>query len=187
MPERTRKLVTPGDILGVEEEFIPIHGAYVDHESFIRSQVVGLVFTDIIKKNIIVKHVKDKPLVPKQGDTVEGIVTGVSDDLAFINIYSINDKFARTINFTGVIHISQVSTEFLSSMYDALRLGEVVRAKVLNNNYPFQLTTKDPTLGVIVAYCSKCGETLRRRNDKLVCPRCGNVEKRKISSYYLFR
>ena len=179
--------VLPGDMIGVEEEFIPLSGSYVDEHGYIRSQLVGRVYVDLMKKHVIVRHVKGKPLIPRQGDVVEGIVSSMSDDLAFIGIYAVNDKYLRSPVFTGIIHISQASQEFLSSLYEAFRLGEVVRAKVLNNNHPFQLTTREPGLGVIVAYCSNCGAVLYRRNDRLVCKRCGNTEKRKISSFYIFR
>jgi len=186
MEKNLKKLVTPGDVIGVEEEFTPITGAYIDERGFIRSQLVGIVFSDIIKKSVLVKHVRDKPLIPKPGDIVEGVVTGVSDDLVFISIYSINNRYARSLDLTGLLHISQASSEFAPSMYELFRLGEVVRAKVLNSYHPYQLTTKDPSLGVIVAFCTRCGSVLHRKDSNLVCTRCGNVEKRKISVFYMY-
>jgi len=180
------KLVTPGDILGVEEEYIPVSGAYIDEQSYIRSQVVGVVYSDAVKKSIVVKPVKDKPLIPKPGDIVEGVVFSVSDDLVFISIYSVNNKYSRSLDLTGLIHISQASTEFVHSMYELFHLGEVVRAKVLNSTHPYQLTTKEPGLGVIVAFCSRCGSVLHYKNGNLVCPQCGSVEKRKVSAFYMY-
>lgn len=187
MSNRNR-LVLPGDALGVEEEFIPINGAYTDRRGYVRSAVVGYVLVDRVKKNLIVRNVTDKPLFPKQGDIVEGVITNISDDLALIDIYSINDVYSRTIDFSGILHVSQASTEFVKSLLDLFRLGEVVKAKVINNTHPFQLTTKEPALGVVAAYCSLCGSPLLKRDDKLVCGRCGNVEVRKISvKYYVYR
>lgn len=182
------RLVLPGDPLGVEEEFIPINGAYADRRGYIRSTVVGYLFVDHIKKNLFVKHVTDKPLFPKLGDVVEGVITNISDDLAFIDIYCINDVYSRTIDFSGILHVSQASVDYVKSLLDLFRLGEIVKAKVINNNHPFQLTTKDPALGVIAAYCSTCGSPLWRKDDKLVCGRCGSVEARKISfKHYVYR
>ena len=178
---------TPGDKLGVEEEFFTGPGTYIDPNGNIRSQLVGRVLIDIVKRSICVKHVKSKPYVPKPGNIVLGIVETVSNDLAFTNIYAIEDKTSRTTEFSGVLHISQVSTEYIETMYDALRVGDVIRARVLNNIHPYQLTIKDAGLGVIAAFCTKCGAILKRKNDRLYCPVCGNYEKRKISIMYLFR
>ncbi len=179
--------ILPGDVIGVEEEFMPSTGSYVDDKGYVRSQLVGRLYVDLLKKHVVVKHVKGKPVIPKPGDIVEGMVASMSDDLAFIDIYAVNDKYMRSSIFTGIIHISQASPEYLTSLYDAFRLGEIVRAKVLNSSHPFQLTTREPGLGVVMAYCSSCGAILYKVDDRLMCKRCGNVEKRKVSSFYIFK
>ncbi len=179
--------VTPGDEIGVEEEYFPGPGAYVDERGTIRSQLVGRVLIDIVKRSISVRHVKGKPYVPRVGDIVEGIISGISEDLAFVDIHVIEEKPSKSTDFTGIIHISQVSLEYIETMYDAFRLGDVIRARVITNYQPYQLTTKEPSLGVIAAFCNKCGAILRKRDDRLICPVCGNVENRKISVMYLFR
>jgi len=183
----SKRIVTPGDVIGVEEEFMPIDGIYIDENSYLRSQYVGVLQIDVYKKYASVKKISVKGVMPKQGDVIEGVVTSMSDDLAFIGIYMVNDQPYRIPVYTGILHISQASMEFINSLYDAVRLGEVVRAKIINNNYPFQLTIKDPKLGVIVSYCSVCGSILYKKDDKLVCPKCGSVEKRKVSSFYIYR
>ncbi len=184
---RQGKLVFPGEVLGVIEEYFPGSGVYVDDNGYLRAGVVGRVVIDIVKRIINVKQLFDKPVIPRIGDIVEGIVSSVSDDLAFIDIYAIEDRSPRSIDFTGILHISQVSSEYISTMYDALRVGDIVRARVISNNQPYQLTTKEPSLGVIVAFCTRCGAILRKRDDRLVCPVCGSIEKRKVSTMYLFR
>lgn len=182
------KVVLPGDPVGVEEEYVPVSGAYVDPGGFIRAMIVGVLSVDLFKKTLVVKKIIDKPIVPKQGDIVEGVVSGLSEDIAFIDIYSVNNRYDKSIDFTGIIHVSQASQEFVKSLYEIFRLGDIVKARVLNNNHPFQLTTKDPVLGVIVAYCSLCGNILYRRDDKLVCSICGSVENRKVSvKHYVYR
>ncbi len=183
----TKKLVSPGDELGVEEEYFTGPGTYIDRKGKIRSQLLGKVLIDIVNRRIIVKHIKGKPRIPRQGDIVIGIVESVSNDLAFIDITSIENTNIKSTDFTGIIHISQASKEYLETMYDALRVGDVIRAKVLNNSNPYQLTIKDPNLGVIAAFCTKCGSLLKKQDDRLICPVCGNIEKRKTSILYMFR
>lgn len=187
--ERIRQgiLVLPGDVIGVEEEYFPGQGVYVNGKGYLRSQLIGRVLIDIVKRTINVRNIHGKPYVPKVGDIVKGIVSSVSEDLAFIDIYAIEEKPTRTTSFTGILHVSQASSEYIETMYDAMRIGDIVRARVINSNHPFQLTTKEPRLGVIAAFCTKCGSLLRKQDDKLVCPICGNVEKRKVSASYVFR
>ncbi|MEM1675219.1 MAG: exosome complex RNA-binding protein Csl4 [Desulfurococcaceae archaeon] len=185
--KRDLGVVYPGEELGVEEEFIPDHGVYVDKNGYIRSLFLGRVLIDSVRKTISVRRVNQKILIPKINDIVEGVVTSTSDDIAFVKIYSVNDRYVRSIDFTGILHVSQVSTEYLETIYDAMRIGEVVRARILSINYPFQLSTKEPVLGVIVAYCSNCGSILYKRDNKLECVNCGSVEKRKISNLYIYR
>lgn len=181
------RVVYPGEILGVEEEFIPEQGVYTDRYGYLRSQIVGRVLFDYVRKNIFVRKLSYKPLLPKPGDIVEGIVSSVSEDIAFISIYAINDKYSRSIDLTGILHVSQASLDYIENLYEAVRSSEVVRARVLNSNYPYQLTTKEPALGVMIAYCSLCGGILYRRDDKLMCNNCGSIEKRKMSSFYAYR
>ncbi len=185
---RAEKPVTPGDIIGVEEEYIPGDGAYVDENGYIRSLMTGRAVMDRISKIVNVKHVKNKPIIPRQGDIVIGIVEGVSNDLAFIDIISVEKSSGvKKTDFSGIIHISQASREYLESMYDAYRIGDIIRARVLNNTNPYQLSTREPSMGVITAFCTKCGSILKKSDDRLICPTCGNVEKRKISVIYSFR
>ncbi len=183
----TGKLVTPGDELGVEEEYFTGPGTYINGKGYIRSQLVGSVKIDVVNRRIIVTHAKGKPRIPRQGDIVVGVVESVTNDLAFIDIVSIEGAMAKNTDFTGVLHISQVSREYIETMYDALRPGDVVRARVLNSMNPYQLTIKEPNLGVIAAFCSKCGSMLKKKDDRLICPACGSVEKRKVSLLYMFR
>ncbi|MEM4696468.1 MAG: RNA-binding protein, partial [Desulfurococcaceae archaeon] len=96
------KLVLPGDAIGVEEEFIPVSGAYVDTGGFIRSMIIGLTSIDVFKKTLVIKKIIDKPIVPKQGDIVEGVISSLSDDIAFIDIYAVNNRYDKSIDFTGV-------------------------------------------------------------------------------------
>ncbi len=184
----SRRLVVVGDKLYTIEEFMPGPGTYAYSDGFIRASQVGHLSIDLGQRLVIVRHVRGRLHYPKPGDIVVGVVTSVSDDIAFIDIFQIEGVTSRSISFSGVIHISQVSEKYIKSMYEALRLGDVVRARVLNDKSPFQLTTKGPQFGVILASCSRCGSTLKRQsNDTMVCPVCGFVEKRKVSIKYLYK
>ncbi|MEM2351319.1 MAG: exosome complex RNA-binding protein Csl4 [Thermoproteota archaeon] len=106
---------------------------------------------------------------------------------ALIRIIKIEKKFLSGF-FTGIIHVSDVDIKFTKDILDAFKPGDVVRAKVISEiNRTFHLSTKGENLGVILALCSKCGETLRlksRRGKKLYCETCRNMETRKVASGY---
>jgi small subunit ribosomal protein S1 len=57
----------------------------------------------------------------KVGDTVEGVVTGVIDFGAFVNVQGIE----------GLIHISEISWERVEDPRDYVKVGETVKAKII--------------------------------------------------------
>jgi|UniRef100_A0A7J2TB18 Predicted RNA-binding protein (consists of S1 domain and a Zn-ribbon domain) len=177
--------VTPGDKLCVEEEFVPHTGAYVDN-GVVRSLIVGRPIYDIISRRVYVKPAKSVQM-PKSGDVLLGVVEQMRDEVAIIRFigYDINKPLKH--EFRGVLHISQATEARIQSLYDAIRLGDVVRIKVLNSYIPFIVTMKDAKLGVIAAYCSKCGAPLIKEREILKCRVCGNAEMRKLTPDYIFK
>ncbi len=179
----------PGDAICVIEEYIAGDGTYSDPMGFVRASVVGRLIIDLNQRIISIKHPQGKPVVPRAGDIVIGVVETITDDLAFIDIFAHAAKPSANMDYTGIIHVSQISEKYVERVKDAIRPGDIVRARVLNNKPPYQLTLKGPGLGVILAFCSRCGAEMIVRNDEeLVCSRCGRAEKRRVSmKYYVVR
>jgi len=177
-------IVTPGDKLCVEEEFMPYTGAYVEN-GIIRSLIVGRPVYDIINRKVYVKPARNVR-VPRNGDILLGVVEQMRDEIAMIRFigYDINKPLKH--EFRGVLHISQAAETRIQSLYDVIRLSDVVRVRVLNNYIPFVVTMKDARLGVIAAYCSRCGAPLVKEKDMLKCRVCGNTEMRKLAPDYIF-
>ena len=76
--------------------------------------------------------------------------------------------------------------KFVKNIEEAIKPSDIIRAKVLTSASPYQLTLKGPNLGVILAFCSICGSELQKRDEEtLICPICGNIEKRKVALNYL--
>ncbi len=180
------KIVFPGEELAVIEEFIPGEGCYVDGARIYAARL-GRVVIDFATRRINVAPLREKLRVPRKGAAVHGYVQLIPrEDLALITIVADNRLKSYNGSFTGILHVSQVAVGRVNSIYDAVGLGEIVRATVLNNTNPYILSTKHVTDGVILAFCSRCGAPLYRvpGEEGLVCLRCGNRETRKISSYY---
>lgn len=176
--------VVPGEVVAVIEEALPQQGVYVDDRGFIRAQVAGIAVLDKYKKTVRVKPVSKCEFSLKPGSVAEGVVTNVTEELAVVRIYSADG--ARIQGAIGLLHISQITNEFVRDIYEYIKPSDVVRARVLNGNPPYILSTKEPAMGVIQAYCSKCGRELYLApSGILVCRNCGYQERRKVAVGYL--
>ena len=190
MDERKVKpgdLVLPGDYLGVIEEYFPGEGVKEENGELYAVRA-GKVVIDPERMEISVEPVTDTPPLPKVGDVVIGRVIEVKPQAAIVQIIRIegreNDREIATSKLAG-IHISQVDEGYVDNMQNEFRIGDVVRARVISaEKSPIQLSTKGKDFGVIYALCTRCRTPLVRRGDKLVCPKCGHVETRKLSSMY---
>lgn len=180
----SKSIAIPGDYICKEEEYIPHRHVYVDELGNVRSAVIGKVVLDNLNRRVSVKPFKDIK-IPKTGDVVVGWVTSMRDDIAFIKIVGYDFTKLFKHNFTAVLHISQVTNSKGDNMYNYVRIGDIVKVKVLNDYLPLLVTIKEPKLGVILAYCSRCGSPLYFDGNKLICAICGNTEQRKISLDYI--
>jgi exosome complex component CSL4 len=170
--------VTPGDKLGVIEEFLPGLGTYVDNGD-IYSSTIGHLLIDLFKRKISVHSSTSILPMPKVGDIVIGRVANIQDKNIVIKISQINAE-SRSI-LAGIMHVSDVSTHYVKTMFNAFKVGDFVRAKVISTtNKEFHLSTKGNYLGVIQALCSNCGELLVFQKHRLRCLNCKRIERRKI-------
>lgn len=179
------RIVFPGDFLGVIEEFIPSRGTY-EEDGNIYAAKFGVVKFDSVNRVIYVSAFRrDRLPLPEKGDAVIGIVHDVKDEIAIIRINLIENKDRPSSYITGFLHLSQVSSrKSFNNMYEALRVGDMVRAKVLNSWNPYQLSIRGDNFGVIFARCSRCLSPLSRRRGKLFCTSCRAYESRKFASGY---
>jgi exosome complex component CSL4 len=177
------QFVVPGQKLGVIEEFIADAGTYVE-EGVIHSKSVGYVLMDQVNKKISVYTTARNYNIPKVGALIIGEITGVQSSMANIRIIKVGNRFISS-NFSGIIHISDVSFKYTENIFDAFKVGDLVRAKVISDkNQTFHLSTKEDNLGVILANCSYCGGILSLKRNELRCEECGHIEGRKVALDY---
>lgn len=181
--KRSGQFVTPGERLGVIEEFIPGYGTYVE-QSFVYSNIIGCALLDILNKEVSVHPLAHRVSVPKIGSIVTGQVSRVSSKSAMLRISKIGKKILKGF-FTGLLHISAVSPRYVETMFEVCKDGDIMRAKVISDkNRTYQLSTSEKNLGVIYAFCSRCGYVLSLRRQQMFCPECEKIEKRKTASDY---
>jgi exosome complex component CSL4 len=181
--QKSGHLVLPGERLGVIEEFIPDAGTYVK-DGVIYSKIVGRALLDLLNKRVSVYPLTNGAVVPKVAMTVVGQIGNAQSDNVLVRIFKIGHK-KLSGNFGGILHISDVSDRYVNSMNDVCKTGDIVRAKVISEkNRIYHLSTNDNGLGILYAFCSRCGSLLEPQRYDLHCPKCGNIEKRKIAPDY---
>jgi len=89
----------------------------------------------------------------KEGDTVEGVVTGVIDFGAFVNVDGIE----------GLIHISEISWERVDNPRNYVKVGDNIKAKIIaidkdRLSLSLKQMTEDPWLEQVKAF--KKGDTV---------------------------
>jgi len=180
---KSGQLVVPGEKLGVIEEFEPGPGTYVE-EGTIYSLTTGRELMDLLNKKVSVYPRTRMSGVPRVGSTVTGQVSESQSKQATIRIFQVDNRMLSGF-FTGLLHISDVSPRYVESMYDVCKAGDIIRTKVISDkNRVFHLSTNDKDLGVVYAFCSRCGHMLSYKRMRMSCPECGNFERRKTAEDY---
>lgn len=186
MAEEKRKsgqFLVPGERLGVIEEFSPGPGTYVE-EGVVYSKIVGRVLMDVLNKTVSVYPLTHVVTIPRTGSIVTGQVSEVQSKKAVVRISEIGKKGLNGF-FIGILYISDVSPNYVETMFDACKASDIMRAKVVSEkNRTYHLSTAEKNLGVIYAFCSRCGHALIRGRGELQCPACGKFENRKIAVDY---
>ncbi len=181
--QKSGHLVMPGERLGVIEEFIPDSGTYVK-DGVIYSKIIGRSLIDLQNRRVSVYPVATAATVPKVGTILIGQIGNAQSDNVLVRIFRIGKK-QLTGNFGGILHVSDVSDRYVDQMSDVCKPGDIVRAKVISEkNKIFHLSTNDRNLGIIYAFCSRDGTLLNQEGYDLKCPKCGNIERRKIAPDY---
>ena len=186
MADSTRKsgkFVAPGDRLGVIEEFTPGPGTY-EEQGTVYSEITGRTLMDMLNKKVSVFPLVRAVGVPRVGSTVVGQVSDVRGRSATLRIIKVGKRLLSGF-FTGILHISDVSPGFVESMFDVCKAGDMMRARVVSDkNRVFHLSTADKNLGVVYAFCSRCGSMLPLKERRMRCANCGKIDRRKVASDY---
>jgi len=181
--QKSGHLVVPGERLGVIEEFIPDSGTFVK-DGVIFSKIVGRSLVDLQNRRVSVYPAVEGAVVPKVGSIVVGQIGNAQSDNVLVRIFKVGNKKISG-EFGGILHISDVSDRYVTVMGDVCKTGDIVRAKVISEkNRIFHLSTNDKSLGIVDAFCSRDGTLLDPDRYDLRCPKCGNIEKRKLAPDY---
>ena len=178
-----RRMVLPGDAIAAAEEYEAGEGTY-EKDGQIWAAIPGLLELD--GQNFVARVRPFNPLAElKTGDVVYGVISDIRSSMAEATVAAVHgNKREITGETEGAIHVSKISNEYIEDIRDAFHLGDIVRAKVIQAKPSLQLTTAEPTLGVVKAVCSNCRGPLELKGQDLWCPRCERTERRKIAADY---
>lgn len=179
------EFVTPGKLLGTEEEFVGGEGVYEDGGK-LHSLYVGEAVFDK-QRGVSVKPSTAVPRMVGPGMVVYGRVEDIFDPIALVKLELTESKGARQAqgDYFCILHISNVKRGFVKELRDEVRIGDIVKAVVCEvRRGEAYLDMRDAEFGVVKAYCSICRNPLRLRGRVLICESCGSVERRKLAREY---
>jgi exosome complex component CSL4 len=175
--------VFPGEKLAVIEEYSDGLGTYQENGE-IRSAEIGRTALNNKKRELVVRKTTPEILIPEKGMEVIAEVGSVARKDARIDIFVL-DGVHIFPTYSGVVHISDISRDYIKNIDIALKNGDVIKGKLVNVvNRLNQTSLEGKEYGVIYAYCSRCGGLLEQKQGKLICPDCGRVERRVIANSY---
>jgi exosome complex component CSL4 len=181
-----KRLVYPGDPVGVAEEFVSGPGTYEENGEVFAATVGYLTLdtSDFVAR--VQSIIPAKPAVVKTGDIVLGVIGMTRGSMAIVEVHKLVDQPERKLggDRNGTLHVSKTSDQYLESMEDALRVRDIIRAKVLETDPAIQLTTKGPHLGVLRSYCPRCGTGMLRVGNGVACPECEWKDMKKLANDY---
>jgi len=176
-----KKMVFPGDHLGSCEEFVSGQNTYCED-----NEIYSSSFGEVIEKDRKISvSVKRKITRPKEGVEVYGIVSNMSDKVAFIDCTK-TESGAKDIILEDslILSVNNASKGFVKSLKDAVRIGDIVKAQIIKGREEEELSLAGPNYGVVRAYCTRCRNSMVLKNNRLKCSKCGHIENRKISKDY---
>jgi len=181
--DKKRRFVIPGEEVGTTEEYIAGNGTFED-KGKIYAHSMGVLELD--RNDMTAKvHPMNPPNMLKEGDIVIGKISDIRSSMASVEIAKVQGRDRDISGDTnGTIHISKISENYVADVGRVYRIGDIVRAKVIQVKPSVQLVTNHPSLGVLKSFCMVCRKPLKKQNNELYCSRCKRVETRKISNEY---
>lgn len=142
----------------------------------------------------ILNLVTNRPQIntPNIGDVFIGQVNRLNPKTAEIKILHIEDtdsghRDVPSLSQFADIYITELVDRFIPSTGDTMRVRDIIRAKIIDNDPILKASTKgDKNLGVLHALCPACGLDLQINDTKVdfnvACTRCDYSGYRVLSS-----
>lgn len=179
------EMVFPGDELGVAEQFMPGPGTY-EEDGMVYAAWIGEAHLDPKSFKAEVHPRTKTPATFEEGDLLIGRVRSLRKSFVSVDVVAKADMPDRepVSEARGTLHISKISNDYIDQIEDAFRVGDIIRARVIEVEPAIQLITKDDELGVLLARCPKCRTVMETKGHGLVCPDCDWKSRAKLAADY---
>lgn len=178
------KVVLPGEKLAISEELRAGRGTY-ESDGDIIAAVTGKFIFDRKTMAAFVEPSTTTPLLLRRGDIAVCEVKQITDSMVIVDILHIAGKKRHIAGDNdAVLHVSNISNDYVESTHQKFRIGDIMRAKIIEAEPSVRLSTKEKNLGVIKAYCTVCRLPLEKKGNQLECPVCGRTEDRRMAADY---
>lgn len=181
--------VFPGQFLTVEEEYLPGHNTF-EQNGKIYASSIGKVNFDDVHKEVHVHSADEKLKLIEVGNIVLGQVILVKESFVVLNLLEAHkgSEKRKVLDPNATLFVSRVSQAYVRSLSDFFKVGDLVKAKVVEiTPYTIELASNEVQLGVVKAFCGQCRQPMILFGEKLKCKECGSVEDRKISNDYVLK
>jgi exosome complex component CSL4 len=172
-----------GEYLGTIEEFTPGEGTYAE-DGKIYAAKLGFKAVDAARHVAEVKGKNLPNLAVNQ--TVFGEVMAFKTSMVTVMVSKIQGQ-KGVVDEKTAIYVSNIADSYVEKTDDYFAIGDIVKAKVIRmESGLIDISTKGD-FGVVKAFCRSCRHPLERsqkQKDKLECPFCARIEKRKIAADY---
>ncbi len=173
-------LVVPGDYLGAAEEFLPGRGTY-ENRGRIYASVLGTPKVDARDRTVRVEARNGIPEIA-ENDLVYARVKEIKTAMLICALLGqAGSRRKLPGEPEGTVHISKARDGYTESFSGEFAVGDILLARVLQAKPSVKLSTAAAPLGVVAARCQVCHALLTMGPSDLVCPRCGNSERRKLA------
>lgn len=190
MSEKEKRIVVPGDEIGVIEEFLPKYNCY-EKDGIIISENWGEVKVDSKKHQVRVIPTQRIQKI-QRGTVAIGYITEIRRQKANVTLIRFRFKNERDFKdikatFPASLHISNMSDRYTRSIHDGVRPGDYVICKIISTNPDYRISlTGSRELGVIHAACFVCGAEVNRvvKRNLVRCNSCGATQNRILGNEF---
>lgn len=170
-------IVTPGTVVGNTNSHSPGAGT-MEKDGDLISLLTGTV---VEEDGVISVQTHNELLRLEVGDTIIGKVSKLHEKSGEILVLRVEGKPDRAImadQMYAQIHVTAICDRFLHNTADAMRVRDIVRAKVTEAGNVVRVDMRsEPECGVLWALCPPCGdEFIAQQNGdwNVACPTCNN-------------
>jgi exosome complex component CSL4 len=178
------RIVLPGDEVAVAEEFEAGEGTFEEHGRIYAAQPGHLELD--AQHRVARVAAFNPPAHLRVDEVIYGAVDEVRASMVEARVLAVHGRDRQVAGVIAAsLHVSKISNAYVENIRDVMRLGDIIRARVIQTEPSLQVTTAEANLGVVLALCANCRGPMERAGaDRVRCPKCERTDSRKLTADY---